>query len=43
MRVFLWIPRMTLGRIFRPLNNWFDQLEADVEFLVQKYRDANSK
>ena len=43
MWVLLWIPRMTLGKLFQPLNNYFDQLEADVEFVIKKYREANSK
>jgi hypothetical protein len=40
MWVILWIPRMTLGRLFRPVNDYFDVLEADIEFLVQKYRES---
>ena len=39
MWVLFWIPRMTLGKLFRPLNDYFDQLAADVEFLIQKYRE----
>lgn len=41
MWVLLWFPRMTLGRLFRPMNNYFDQLEADVVFLVEQWRRAN--
>jgi hypothetical protein len=43
MRRLLWLPRLLLGRIFRPVNVYFDQLEADVEFLVEKYREAHPK
>lgn len=43
MWVLLWLPRITLGRLFRPVNEYFDTLAADVEFLTEQWRRANPK
>jgi len=40
--MLLWLPRMTLGRLFRPVNAWMDQVAADVEFLVEEWRKENA-
>jgi hypothetical protein len=43
MWMILWLPRMTLGRLFRPVNDWFDTIAADIEFLVEQHRKAKFK
>jgi hypothetical protein len=43
MWVLLWLPRITLGRLFRPVNRYFDTLAADAEFLIEQWRRANPK
>lgn len=43
MWALLWLPRITLGRLIRPLNDYFDTLAADVAFLTEQWRRANPK